>query len=92
MTDEELATIVADMHITENAIGRHDLSLRDSLSVIYLEKLEEIHGISKEEMKREVELMMDNPKRQSEIYGIVIRRLQAIEKEVKEENKSKDKD
>ena len=71
------------MHIAEVAIKRNETGITDSLQIVYLEKLAKIHNVGKNEIKEEVELLMNDPKRQSEVYGIVVSRLQKIEKDVK---------
>lgn len=83
LTDEKLADIIADMHISEIAVQRQVDVDQDSVSQLFLEKLEEIHGVAKEQIKYEVELLMQDRKRQSEVYTIVIDKLQGLEKEMK---------
>lgn len=83
LDNETLARIIADMHIAEVAIQRNESGITDSLQMIYLEKLSKIHEVEKDDIKREVELLMDDRKRQSDVYGLVVKRLQKIEKDIK---------
>ena len=89
LTDQKLAEIIADMHLSEMVIDRQDLKFRDSLSIITIEKLEKIHNISKDQIKKEVELLMEDKSRQSTIYTIAIDILQNIEQGIREKDITK---
>ncbi|WP_235296072.1 DUF4296 domain-containing protein [Portibacter marinus] len=86
LSDEKLAKIIADMHISELALERYNESFQDSLSEVFIEKLSVIHDVPKETIKKEVELLMQDRTRQSEVYTLVIDILQDIEKESKQDN------
>lgn len=83
LSNEDLASLIVDMHISEVSLKRIDKEIQDSLKDIYLEKLEHIHKIDKEEIKYQVELLMEDRSRQSDVYTMVINRLQKMEKEIK---------
>jgi hypothetical protein len=71
------------MHIAEIAIKRNEEGITDSLQMVFLERLSQIHKIDKNEIKEEVELLMNDPQRQSDVYSMVVSRLQKLEKDVK---------
>jgi hypothetical protein len=83
LSDEELSNLLADVHISELSLKRHDEELRDSLKELYIDRLCKIHDITREEMKYELELLNDDRERQSDIYVITIEKLQELEKEFK---------
>jgi len=89
MSNEELADLIADMHISEISLKRHELRLQDSLKDVYLETLEKIHGIGSEKIKLEVEALMEDRPRQSDVYTLVINKLQKLEKELKQKKNPK---
>jgi len=91
LSDDKLAQVIADMHISEIALKRHDLHLQDSLTEVYLAKLEQIHTLERDMIKREVEELMQDRKRQSAVYTKVITILQDLEKEVKKDKDPQDK-
>lgn len=86
LDNEVLAGIVADMHIAEIALKRYDYSVRDSMQNIMQEKLEKVHDLPRDEIKKQVESLMDDPARQSEVYTIVIKILQELEKGIKQKS------
>ncbi len=86
LDNEKLASIVADMHIADVALEGHLLKERDSLANVYLEKIEIIHEITREQMKSQVELLMEDPERQSQVYDLVIEKIRNAEKEIKKKS------
>ncbi len=89
LEDEKLAAIIADMHISDVAIKRHSEDVKDSLHRLYIEKMEKIHGVTELEMKEQVERLMQDPQKQSEVYTIVIKNLQETEKNMKRKTDKK---
>ena len=90
--NEELASLIADMHISEVALKRHKGVIQDSLKDVFLEKLELIHKMDRDKIKFEVELLMEDRTRQSDVYSLVINRLQQLEKELKNKKDPKEKE
>lgn len=83
LRDEELSDLLADMHISELSLKRHHEDLRDSLKELYLDHIITIHGLSRAEIKYELELLNEDRQRQSDIYLITIERLQELERSFK---------
>lgn len=83
MDNEALANIIADMHISEISLQRADKTYKDSLQLVFQEKLAKIHKVSSQEIKKQVELLMEDPKRQSEVYNLAIEKLKNIETQIK---------
>ena len=93
LDDEILVELVSDLHVAEVAIVKSGHKVTDTLQEVFLEKLEKIHGIDRRIIKQQVELLMENPQKHSEIYTKVVGRLQKLEEESKKqklENKAKE--
>jgi hypothetical protein len=83
LEDEKLSSLIADLHISELSLKRHDEEIRDSLKELYLDYICKIHKVSREEIKYEIELLNEDRSRQSDVYTITIDRLQELERKFK---------
>ena len=88
LSDEQLVDIMTDIHISESASQHLSLLMRDSMVVIYLDQILEIHEISKEIFEPTYQKLKRDPKKLQVIYTKVIDKLNIL-KVKKEEKKEK---
>ena len=59
---DKLILIIADLHFAEASIENLDSLQADSLQKIYNQQIAKIHGVSTEEIKKNLDLLKQNPK------------------------------
>ena len=59
---EKLILIIADLHFAEASLENLDSLRSDSLQKIYNQQISQIHGVSEEEIKKNLDLLKQNPK------------------------------
>ncbi|GEM_PF-3894062 len=89
LSDEQLTDIITDIHISESASQHLTLAFRDSMVLIYLDQILEVHEVSKEVFEPEYQKLKRDPKKLQLIYGKVIERLNKLKIKKKEDKKEK---
>ena len=91
LSDEQLVDIVTDIHISESATQHLSLAFRDSMVVVYLDQILEIHEVPKEVFEPDYQKLKRDPKKLQFIYAKVIEKLNILKrkKEKKKEKKGK---
>jgi len=85
LTDETLIDILVDLHISESATQHLSLNFRDSMSIIYLDQVLEIHEVPKEVFEPDYIKLKQDPQKLVGIYEKVIKRLDDLKSKKKKE-------
>ena len=75
LSDEQFIRVITDLHISESATQHLALHQRDSMAVIYLQQILDIHSVKNELFEAEYERLKNDPKKLVKIYEKVIERL-----------------
>ncbi len=75
LTDEQLIKILTDLHLSESATQHLSLSYRDSMSVVYLNQILEIHEVPAEVFELDYIILKRDAEKLVGIYDKVIKRL-----------------
>jgi len=75
LSNEKFVAIISDIHISESATQHLSLAFRDSMVLVYLDQILEIHEVPKEVFEPEYQKLKRDPKKLQLIYGKVIERL-----------------
>lgn len=59
---ERLILIIADLHFAEASLENLDSLKSDSLQKLYNQQISKIHGVSQEEIRKNLDLLKQNPK------------------------------
>ena len=78
LSDEEIITVLADLHISQAAVEHLSLSLRDSMTNLYLEQVLTINEIPKEIFETDYHQLKEDPEKLKIIYDKVINRLNEL--------------
>ena len=89
LSDEKLTAILTDLHVSESATQHLSLAFRDSMVVVYLGQILEIHEVSKEVFEPEYQKLKRDPKKLQVIYEKVIKRLEKMKLKKKVDKKDK---
>lgn len=89
LSDEQLAAIMADIHISESATQHLSLSFRDSMVLVYLDQVLEIHEVPKESFEADYDRLKRDPKKLQLVYAKVIERLNQLKIKKKESKNGK---
>lgn len=90
LSDEKLTNIITDIHISESAAQHLSLGFRDSMALVYLDQILEIHEVSKAIFEPEYQKLKRDPKKLQLIYGKVIERLNKLKIKKKIDEKEKE--
>ena len=72
LPDDQLIRLVADAHLAEGALQNVGASQLDSMTHLYYQQIFEIHDISEEEFKKNLDYLRQHPKYAEKIYEQVI--------------------
>ncbi len=89
LSNEKWAHILADIHISESATQHLSLSLRDSMVVLYLDQILEIHEVPKAIFEKEYERIKKDPAKLKVVYQTVTKRLSELKLKKKKEKDKK---
>ncbi len=84
---EELPAVVADLLILEAAIKELPNRSRDSLSVIYYERVLGTYSYTLDEFQQSLRWMQEDPTRMTEVYNEALNLLTVRESELNQEEK-----
>ena len=90
-SDEKLVAIISDLHISESATQHLSLAFRDSMVLVYLDQILEIHEVQKEIFEPEYQKLKRDPKKLQLIYKEVIKRLEKLKVKKKVEKEGNEK-
>ncbi len=90
MDKEILVSVLADMHVAEEMIGKFREEDKDSVKQLYMHEIVELHDIDTTMLFSEIRLLQDNPELGLEIYGDVYTRLEKYSKSYDKSNKNKE--
>lgn len=79
MEENQLAYILADLHVAEAALQNVYASKKDSLAKIYYEQVFQIHRIERAELDSAMAVLHRNPDIQQEVYTRVMEILSEYE-------------
>lgn len=83
--EEKMIHIFADLRIIDSQVKKHDLIERDSVKLLYKQKLLDIYKISEEDLKYHIELVQSDPHLAKPLEEKVIDYLTALRKEASKE-------
>ncbi len=87
LTNEKFVEILTDLHISESATQHLSLSYRDSMSIVYLNQILEIHEVPNEVFEPEYNELKRDPQKLALIYDLVIKRLNKLKLKKKSDEK-----
>ena len=76
---EKLVTVISDAYIVEAAIQNYTQDIKDSLSDYYYSQLYEIHGITKEDYQKSLEIVKQYPEVLDSLYQNIADHLDKLE-------------
>lgn len=91
LSDEKLVDILSDLHISESATQHLSLAFRDSMVLVYLDQILEIHEVPKEIFEPAYQKLKRDPQKLQIIYGKVIKRLDNLKVKKKAEKDDNEK-
>ncbi len=68
LSEQELVSVLVDVHAAEAALVHLTAEDKDSLARIYYDQIMEIHGVKREDFDTCVAMMMRDPELMQEIY------------------------
>ena len=71
-TNDELATIIADLHIAENLANSGVGKQKDSLAKQFYSEVFQIHKLDSMEIEQNIELLKNDPKKMAVVYELVL--------------------
>jgi hypothetical protein len=74
--DEELVSLIHDLHLAEASMARVHISMQDSVSMALRERIALAHGITPEQMDTWLETLQTSPDHLLIVYDSVIARLE----------------
>lgn len=72
---ENLVAVLVDVQLAEAALKSYKSDKRDSLSMVYYERIAQLHEVSREEVLMWLEEVNGDPKLMEEVYGDVLEEL-----------------
>ena len=72
LPEDQLIRLITDAHLAEGALQNVGASELDSVTKLYYQQIFEIHGISEEEFKNNLDYLSRNPEYAEKIYEQVI--------------------
>ena len=81
LTDEQMSTILADIHISESAAQHLPVVERDSMVAIYLEQILEIHETDRTVFETDYEQLKMDSERLETVYDLVLKRIAELKNE-----------
>ncbi len=77
-SDDQLATLVTDIHVAKAAIQNAPPPVRDSLYEVYFLQICKIHGVDPDSLQKDLDVLTSNPDRMEPIYTRVVDSLEQI--------------
>jgi hypothetical protein len=71
LSDERLAQLMFDLHFADVILPGHTLEQRDTINLLYWQKLSENYGMTEEEIREEVRKLESEPEKLKLILGRV---------------------
>lgn len=78
----KMANILLDAHIAESASVYLSEKQKDSISQIYYQQIYQIHDVSAEDFKRNMDILSKNPAEMQKVYSIIKDSIASKEKQV----------
>ena len=72
LSEEQLVEILADVHVAESVINKAGKELKDSMILLYMDQIYQIHKITEAEYIANLELLKKDPKKMSAIYEKIL--------------------
>ncbi len=82
LSREKMANILLDAHLAESASVYLSSKQKDSISQIYYQQIAQIHDVSTEEFKQNMEILSKNPIEMEKVYKIIKDSITSKEKQV----------
>ncbi len=82
----KMVSVLADIHTAESAAGYLSGTQKDSMTAIYYKQIYEIHNVSEEEVKQNLDLLKREPIQLEKIYKMVTDTLELRFKSINHEN------
>lgn len=80
---ETMSKIMGDVHMAEGALLNVPYARKDSMRIVYYEQIYEIHGVSEESFRQDIEYYQTHPKVMEGLYEIVIKNLGKMDQDLK---------
>lgn len=90
LTNEKFVEILTDLHISESATQHLSLSYRDSMAIVYLNQILEIHEVPSDVFEPEYNELKRDPEKLAKVYDLVIKRLNEIKLKKKSDGKGQE--
>ncbi len=84
--DDVMRKVLADVHMAEGAILNVRYENKDSMREVYYSQIYEIHGISEEAFRSDMEYYQDRPEELEDLYELVIKDLVELDTRLKKDN------
>ena len=83
---DTMVKVLSDVHMAEGALLNVRYAIKDSMRLVYYDQIYEIHEISEESFRHDMEYYQDHPKIFEKLYEGIIKNLEARDKEMKQGN------
>lgn len=87
ISEDKLIQIFFDIHAAENIISRSSKETKDSLSIIYMKQIFDIHKIDKNEFEKNLNILRNNPEDFKKFYDKLSKYGTKTLKDFRKENK-----
>lgn len=84
IAEDKMVNILVDVHLAEAALLGFSEAQKDSLSLIYYNQIYEIHAISEESFKTEMDFLKQHPEYLEKTYKLVLEEIDKREAELNE--------
>jgi hypothetical protein len=82
ISEEELVTVMADVHLAEAALQDQYGMKKDSLARLYYRQIYRLHGITEEDFQKTMKRLRNDPGRVEQLYERVLEELSKQEAEI----------
>jgi hypothetical protein len=82
LSREKMANILLDAHIAESAAVYLPAQQKDSISPIYYQQIYEIHEVTAEQFKQNMDILSKNPIEMEKVYKIIKDSIASKEKQI----------
>lgn len=76
LSDQQLESIIIDIHASEGMVKNFEITLRDSISRVYYDQIMDIHEVEEPIFKKDFEMLKRNPEKLEELYKKIEKELE----------------
>jgi hypothetical protein len=70
--ESKMIKILADLHISESALGNVDPKVKDSLSIVYMNQILKIYKVNKSDFDQSLRVYNHDPKKLEKMYDKIL--------------------